>query len=86
MIPRLFPTCLCLAVLLTSGCLFSKKTAQPKENPSIPGSVEGALKDRWIEKRAAELTAQGKTPTDAREQATNEFRERYSYTGAADKK
>jgi hypothetical protein len=57
MIPRLFPTCLCLAVLLTSGCLFSKKTAQPKENPSIPGSVEGALKDRWIEKRAAELTA-----------------------------
>jgi hypothetical protein len=86
MTQRLLLSSLCLAALLASGCVFSKKTAGPKENPSIPGSVEENLRVRWIEKRAAELVAQGKTAEVARTQADTEFRERYGYTGAAQKK
>ncbi len=86
MTQRLLLSSLCLATLLTSGCLFSKKTAEPKENPSIPGAVEESLRQRWIEKRAAELVAQGKAADVARTQADAEFRERYGFTGAAQKK
>lgn len=86
MTQRLFLTCLCLTAILTSGCLLSKKSAQPKENPSIAGSVEDSLKVRWLEKRGAELIAQGKSPEAARSQAAQEFNERYPFTGAAQKK
>ena len=86
MTQRLLLTSLCLAALLSSGCLFSKKTAAPKENPSIPGSVEESLRQRWVDKRVGELVAQGKTAEAARVQAAEEFRERYGYTGAAQKK
>lgn len=83
---RLFLSSLCLATLLTSGCRSSKQSAAPQENPSIPGSVEASLRQRWIEKRSAELVAQGKTADIARAQADTEFRERYGYIGAAQKK
>ena len=86
MIPRLSLTCLCLAALLTTGCLFSKKSAEPKENPAIAGSVEEIFKVRWIDKRAAELTAQGKTADAARTLATGEFRERYLFNATPQKK
>jgi hypothetical protein len=86
MIHRLFLTSLGLAALLTSGCLFSKKSSQPKENPSIAGSVEESFKVRWIDKRVGELVAQGKAAEVARNQATQEFNERYVFTGAAQKK
>ena len=86
MTQRLFLSSLCLVTLLTSGCLFSKKTAEPKENPSIPGSVEASLRQRWVEKRTAELVAQGKTAEASKTQAETEFRERYGYTGAAQQK
>lgn len=86
MTQRLFLTCLSLSALLSAGCLFSKKSSQPKENPSIAGSVEETFKLRWIDKRAAELAAQGKTPEAARTQATDEFRERYVFASPAPKK
>ena len=86
MIQRSILTCLCLATLLTTGCLFSKKSAQPKDNPAIAGSVEESFKLRWIDKRAAELSAQGKPAEAARAQAGVEFNERYVFTGGVQKK
>ena len=40
MMPRLSLTFLALAALFTTGCLFSKKSKEPKENSAIAGSVE----------------------------------------------
>jgi hypothetical protein len=84
--PRL-PLLLCLvaAATLSGGCLFSKKSAAPKETTTLSGETEDSLRQRWVERRAAELVAQGVAPETARAQAAAEFREKYSFTGAAKK-
>mgnify|MGYP001547494838 CR=1 FL=1 len=79
---------ICLSLFIStafSGCLFSKRSSGPKENPAIAASVEAKFKVRWLEQREAVLTAGGVTPGAAQAQAENEFRERYSYTSAARK-
>lgn len=86
MIYRLPLLCVATAVLLTTGCLFSKKSSAPKENPAIAGSVEETFRVRWVEKRSGELVAQGKTAEAARAQANTEFQERFAFTGSAPKK
>jgi hypothetical protein len=86
MIQRLSLLCLALTALFTTGCLFSKKSSAPKENPAIAGSVEETFKVRWLEKRTAELVAQGKAADVARTQATDEFRERFAFSGTEQKK
>ena len=86
MIQRLFLTCLSLTALLTSGCLFSKKSSKPKDDTAISSSVEESFRVRWIDKRVAELVAKGSTPEAARTQAASEFSERYAFTGGAQKK
>lgn len=86
MIPRLPLLCLATVTLLTGGCLFSKKSSSPKENPAIAGSVEETFKVRWVEKRSAELVAQGKAAEVARAQAVAEFQEKFAFTGSAAKK
>ena len=85
MTQRLFLTCLSLTALLTTGCLFSKKSAKPKEETSIAGSNEESFKVRWIDKRAGELVAQGKAADAARAQAGDEFRERFVFSAAPKK-
>jgi hypothetical protein len=83
---RLLLICLALSTaIVLAGCLFSKKTAKPKEDPPIAAGVEASLKQRWVEKRISELTASGVAPAAAKAQAEEEFRVRYSYTGAAQK-
>lgn len=74
-----------IAVNLFSGCIFSKKSAKPKENPAMAAELEESFKVRWVEKRSAELVAQGQTPEAARTAATEEFRVKYGYTHAAQK-
>lgn len=86
MTQRLSLLCLALASLFTTGCLFSKKSSKSKENSSIASSVEESFKVRWLDKRTAELVAQGKAQEVARTQATDEFRERFAFTGAEQKK
>lgn len=86
MTQRLFLTCLSLTALLTTGCLFSKKSSAPKENPSIAGSVEETFRGRWIDQRVGQLVAQGKSAEVARTQAADEFRERYVFSGTPQKK
>ena len=86
MIQRFLLTCLSVTALFTTGCLFSKKSSKPKDDGKISGSVEESLRTRWMDKRIAELVAKGATPEAARTQADTEFRERYEFTGAAQKK
>ena len=74
-----------LTSICASGCHFWKKSSKPKENPAIVADMEEGFKVRWVEKRAGELTATGVGAEAARQRADAEFRERYSYTGAARK-
>ena len=76
----------CLTLALTTGCLFSKKSAKPKESSAIASEVDESFRKRWTERRVAELVAQGKAADAARTQADSEFRERYEFTQAAKKK
>lgn len=75
------------SLLLSTGCsLFSKKSKEPsdrpiveKESKSPAADNEEVLRRRWVEKRAAELAAQGTEAAAARAQAEREFSERYGF-------
>jgi 1,2-phenylacetyl-CoA epoxidase catalytic subunit len=67
-------------VASAAGChLFSKKSKEPKENPDIASGVEADFRQRWVDRRVAELTATGVEASTARKQAETEFREHYVY-------
>jgi hypothetical protein len=86
MIHRLLLSCLAAAALTATGCrLLSKKSDQPKDSGAIASETEDSLKKRYIERRTSELVAQGLAAEAARTQATEEFRQKYEYTGAAKK-
>ena len=70
---------LLLASSLCSGCLFSKKNAKPKESSAIASDVEATFRQRWVDRRMAELQAQGRPADAARTQAEAEFREQYNF-------
>jgi hypothetical protein len=75
----------CLAIAMCSGCFHSKKDAKPKESTAIASEVEAGFKQRFMDKRVGELTAQGLAPEAARAQANGEFRDKYGATSAAQK-
>jgi hypothetical protein len=78
----LFLLSLAACLVCTSGCgMFSKK-GRVKENPAIASEVEETFRRRWVDKRVAELTAQGTAAEAARQQADTEFREKYGFTPA----
>jgi len=79
MIQRVFLLCLAGLLLLSTGCLFSKKTEKRKESSAIAGEVEANFKQRWIDKRVAELVAQGEAPDFARGRAAREFGEKFEF-------
>lgn len=76
---------LSLPLAFSSGCLFSKKNRKPKENPAVVAETEEAFRQRFVDKRSAELVERGVAADVARNQAMEEFRVRYSYTTAAKK-
>jgi len=82
---RFVPIGLAAILAASSGChMFSKKKpVTPKEGPDISTQVEKDFEQRWLEHRTAELVAQGAPQAAARNQAINEFREKYSYTKAS---
>jgi hypothetical protein len=82
---RLVTPLLVLILAFCPGCLFSKKNPKPKENSAVAAETEQAFKQRFVDKRAGELTAQGLGAEAARAQALEEFKARYGYTGAAQK-
>ncbi len=86
MTQRLLLFCLATALLTSTGChFFSRKPAQPKDNGALASETEENLKKRFIDHRTAELVAQGVAADAAKTQATEEFRQKYEYTGAAKK-
>lgn len=74
---------LILPLALLAGCKHGPK--KPKENPAFASEIEEGFKQRWVEKRAGELMALGLRPDLARQQAIDEFRDRFGYTHAAGK-
>jgi len=70
----------CAAPLFTGCSTWRKK---PKETTAISAQTEQSFKERWLEKRGAELIGQGLAPEVARNHAVQEFRQLYEYTGAA---
>jgi hypothetical protein len=84
MIKRLLLSSLVLAVVFSAGCLHSKNNPKPRD-PSVTGEVETNFRQRWVDRRAGELVAQGKAENVARTQATDEFHARYEYLGATKK-
>ena len=83
--PLLFLLLPFLAFLAGSSHAKTDKPKKPKENPAIASQVEEEFKQRWIEKRGAELMALGLRPDLARQQAIDEFNDRYGFTHAAGK-
>jgi hypothetical protein len=71
--------------LLSSGCWHRKKNRKPKETTAIATDVEEGFRQRWMEKRTAELVAQGQRVDIARQQAIDEFKARYTYLRVNDK-
>jgi hypothetical protein len=80
---RLLPLCLLLPILLLPGCWHRKN--KPKVITAVATDVEEGFKQRWMERRTAELVAQGQRVDIARQQALDEFRARYPYVRSADK-
>ena len=73
-------TVVLLAVLASStGCSFFKKSNRPKASSAISSEVEATFRQRWVDKRVGELTAQGVAADAARQQASREFHERYQF-------
>lgn len=66
-------------LMLSTGCLFSRKS-KAKESSAIAGEVEETFRRRWVDKRAAELAAAGTAAEAARTQAEAEFRERFGFS------
>jgi hypothetical protein len=73
---KLLPLC-CLVLLLSSGCLFSRRSAN-KDKP-LTAEVQETFHKRWVDKRTAELTASGVAAEAARAQAETEFRAQYDF-------
>lgn len=66
-------------VLADSGCLFGRKHKKPKESSAMASDTEAELRTRFVEKRSAELVAQGKDAASAKQQAEAEFHEKYKF-------
>jgi hypothetical protein len=70
-------------VLTATGChifTWKKKAATPKPSTAYATEVEKDFMHRWIEKRTADLVAQGRGAAEARDQAVADYRRTYSYT------
>lgn len=79
MTKRLLLILLSSSVLLSTGCLFKRKNAKPKETSAIATEVETEFRTRWIKQRMSELTARGVAGPDAELQAAKEFQEKFAF-------
>lgn len=81
----LFLTVLVVFAAGSAGCSLFRKSDRAKESSAIARDVEETFRRRWVEKRAAEIVAQGTAVDAARTQAENEFREQYAFAHSAKK-
>ncbi len=71
---------LCLGLVALAGgtgCQLFKKGEKKRDSWAIAADLEQEFKQRFMEKRVAELTARGTAPQAAQAQAEQEFRTRY---------
>jgi 1,2-phenylacetyl-CoA epoxidase catalytic subunit len=68
-----------LTLTLSTGCTSSKKSGRAKETSAIAQETEATFRQRWTDKRSAELTSQGTTAGLARAQAETEFRQKFGF-------
>jgi hypothetical protein len=70
------------SLVVVSGC---KSSPKKRVSGTIAADVEEEFKQRWIAQRMADLTAAtpGLEPREARKQAVQDFRQRFSHTDAA---
>ena len=81
---RLLLTLIATTAVFSAGCsMFKKSSSKPKQG--LASETESDFRNRWVDKRATELVAQGQTADAARAAATVEFKERFGFTGAAQK-
>jgi hypothetical protein len=85
MTPRIALPALALALVCLSGCALFKRSNRAKESSAISSEIEASFHQRWVDQRTAELVARGVPAEAARTQASNEFRERFSYMRAGRK-
>ncbi len=74
------------AVLGCAGCShipFIGKKKPEKQSRHIATDTEKEFEDRWMDKRASELVAQGQSPESARDQAQKEFYQKFPATFVA---
>jgi hypothetical protein len=81
----LFLTVLVVFAAGSAGCSLFRKSDRTKESSAIARDVEETFRRRWVDKRTAEIVAQGTASTVARTQAENEFREQFAFAGGAKK-
>lgn len=82
MTPRLLVASITLLVAFSPGCsLLSRNKAEkpPKESKAPAQDVAQGFKKRWVDKRVAELTAQGLTTDAAQTRAAQEFSTNFEY-------
>jgi hypothetical protein len=75
----LLPVLAIIVLTSANGCSVFKKSKKPKTNPAIAAETEGDFRQRWTEKRTAELVAQGVAPEVARATAAKEFPEAFPF-------
>ena len=69
-----------LTLTLSTGCKSSKKSGRAKETSAIAQETEATFRQRWTDKRSAELTGQGITAELARAQAASEFHQKFGFS------
>jgi hypothetical protein len=70
---------LVVVAVASSGCSLFRKSQKPRESTAISSEVGATFRQRWMEKRLAELKAQGVADAAAQTQATQEFEARYQF-------
>jgi hypothetical protein len=86
MTKRVLLVCLVSLLPWVSGCSLFRKSSKPKESSALSSEVEATFRQRWVDRRVAELNAQGIKGDAARTQAMAEFQEKYAYMGGEPKK
>ncbi len=82
----LLPLVAACTLALCAGCLFPKNFSKEKKDKHVAASLEKEFRQRWVEKRVADLTATGVNTTVAEAQANTEYDAKYSYAEPTAKK
>jgi hypothetical protein len=74
-----------MAIALLSGCSIFRRD-KAREDTRITAEVQETFRKRWVDKRTAELVAQGTAAEAARAQADREFNAAYDFSRTPPKK